>query len=362
MEFEIEIVKELLLPKLKRDTNFGNVKTSDLFWISFVKALVLFDTKSYLTYDLINKLDLANPEKINDKLENIYNQFIAELAEYYVLGNNSELIDLLIKSKNTLFLREVTFLKNMESAIIELEKEKIISELPTYYKSLESESDGKRDSLVIQFSFIKYAVAACFIIGLGIWFYNSEHQIEIPENPIVTKPKDQINDVELPKPQLVEATSSTQVTDVLVNEGLGFSSVSQKIKIITIDNSQRAFSIRNELDRFHQEKELMLTSQTNDSIKEYFSFSIHQEIGKLYEELKKIDASQRTYLFDGKTLILYDLYQDNSFVMVHEDEFYLKNRNDFYKLSLTKQPKSLTRVSDKNIIEVLEKILFVNGK
>lgn len=364
MEFAIEILKDLLLPKLEKDSNFKKDNTNPLFWNSLVGALVFFDTNPNLSYDLINKLNLEKPEKINSKLVNIHKLFITELAESYVLGNKSETIDTLISSKNSLFLNEVSFLKNMESAIIEIEKEKIISELPTYYKSLESELDDENDTPVISlFTYIKYAVAACFVLGLGFWFYNSQNQIDVPDNPVVTQPDEQDSSMELPKPVLVEATSSSKVTDVLINEGMGFSNSNNKIKLVSINNSERIVSIQNAIDAYQKfiENEL-LTSPGDGPKNKNLLIEVENEIKGLSKELTELQTKQSSYLFDGKTLTIYDISPNAITILAFDETYYIKKKNDFYTLTVANLPQKYSMVKDSTLKEKLDKILFTNGK
>jgi hypothetical protein len=364
MEFAIEILKDLLLPKLEKDSNFKKENTNPLFWNSLVGALVFFDTNPNLSYELIIKLNLEKPEKINSKLVNIHKLFIAELAEIYVLGNNSETIDKLISSKNSLFLNEVSFLKNMELAIIESEKEKIISELPTYYKSLKLELVENNDTPVIPlFTYIKYAVAACLVLGLGFWFYNNQNQMVIPDNPVVTQPKEKDSSLELPKPVLVEATSSSKVTDVLINEGMGFSNSNNKIKLVSVNNSERIVSIQNAIDAYQKfiENEL-LTSPGNGPKNKNLLIEVEKEINGLSKELTELQTKQSSYLFDGKTLTIYDISPNAITIVAFDETYYIKNKNDFYTLIVASSLQKYNKVNDSTLKDNLKGILQANGK
>jgi hypothetical protein len=363
MEFAIEILKNLLLPKLEKDPNFKNEDTDTVFWNSMVNTLVSFDTNPNLTYDLINKLNLENPEKINNKLTNIHKLFIAELAESYVLGNKSEVTDSLISSKNSLFLKEVSFLKNMQLAIIESEKEIIISELPTYYKSLELESRVKKDPPVISLAWIKYAVAACVVVGIGFWFYTSQNEIDIPVNPVVTQPDETDGILELPKPILVESSTNSKLTDVLMDEGMGISNSNSKIKLVSISNSDRIVSIQNAIDEYQKfiEKEILISPGAGEKNKNAL-IQIEKEIDGLEKELTELQSKQNSYLFDGKILTLYDISPNAITVLAFDNNYYVKKKNDFYTLIVANEPQKYSKVSDNKLKENLEEILYRNGK
>ena len=102
MELAIDIVKSILLPKLEKDTNFDSNITDATFWESFATALLDFEKDDTTCKTAISNLGLNNPERIISKLPNIYNSYVNELAENFVLGNESEAIGSLLKSKNIL--------------------------------------------------------------------------------------------------------------------------------------------------------------------------------------------------------------------------------------------------------------------
>ena len=93
MELAIDIIKNILLPKLKKDANFDSNKTDAAFWESFATALLDFEKDDTTCKTAIYNLELNNPERIISKLPNNYNLYINELAENHVLGNESEAID-----------------------------------------------------------------------------------------------------------------------------------------------------------------------------------------------------------------------------------------------------------------------------
>lgn len=221
------IIKNILLPQLEKDPKFSKKKVDATFWEKFAVCLVHLKEDAKPLYVLIYSLELDNPEKIIDKLSNIYTQFLKELAESYVLGTTTEAIDYLLQSKNEVFLKEVRFLKSMQQAIKSVERKRIKADLPKSYerltfelseteianaikkkgredfkekfkqwdtelveaeavlspavhseirfqlapaKDIEIESKlGKKEIKVVPLSWIKYAVAAIFIIGFMIW-------------------------------------------------------------------------------------------------------------------------------------------------------------------------------------------------
>jgi hypothetical protein len=205
------IIKNILLPKLEKDPKFSEKKVDATFWEKFAFCLVYLKEDAKPIYALIYSLELDNPEKIIDKIPSIYNQYLKELAENYVLGKPSEATDYLLKTNNETFIKEIDFLKTMQQAIKSLERKRIKADLPKSYERLTfelSETDlvnatkkkGREDlkekmkqwdaelekqesvpdvamlanekekTKVISLSWIKYvSIAAIFIIGFMIW-------------------------------------------------------------------------------------------------------------------------------------------------------------------------------------------------
>jgi hypothetical protein len=240
-----------------------------------------------------------------------------------------------------------------EELLVENEEEKEIT-LNT------QKQETKTISLV---TYIKYAVAACFVLGFGLWFFNSQHQVDIPVNPVVTQPNQEDSSLELPKPVLVESSSNSKLTDVLINEGMGYSDTNNKIKLVTNDNAQRIVSIQNAIDMYQKFIENELLTNAGDGAKnKNLHLEVKKEMESLVKELTELQTKQTSYLFDGKTLTLFDVSPNTITVLAYENGYYLKKENNFYSLSIAKEPKKYTKVNDNALKEKLEKILYVNGK
>lgn len=208
------VIKNIFLPKLEKDPKFSEEKIDSAFWEKFATDLLHFEEDAKPLYAIIYSLELDNPEKIIDKLPNIYAQFLKELAESYVLGKTFDVSDYLLETNNAVFSKEVQFLQKMQQAIKSVERKRIKTDLPKSYERLTfelSDADlanvtrkkGREDlrkkfkqwdaeleqedipviSMVnreeetiraaaskISFSWMKYAsIAAIFIIGFMIW-------------------------------------------------------------------------------------------------------------------------------------------------------------------------------------------------
>ena len=67
-------------------------------------------------------------------------------------------------------------------------------------------------------------------------------------------------------------------------------------------------------------------------------------------------------MFDGKILTIHDVPYDNIMLLAFENKFYVKNKNDFYVLTVANEPQQFSKVINDALKENLEKILFDNGK
>ena len=413
MEKETLILKEIFIPILQKDARFDESKYDSFFWNKLTAEFINFEQDKKPFYSSIYSLNLVNVEQVLNKLELLLNPFLDQLAELYVQGYSSNTTQKLSKVSHY-FNERVLFYNNLKKAIFLSERKRIKSELPTMYEKYTFEIDEKqlveaitkmerqtlRDKMkvwdeeliqsnsdlqdvkfslsseeklinfkeknvnaeVISFSWVKYAVAACFVLGLVFWFFTGQNQINVPDNPEVTQPKKDNNLLELPKPTLVESTTNTQITDVLVNEGLGFSSSYKQINIIKINNLERISSIQKAIKLYQNFIEKELFTSKSDDIKNYkLHFEILKKIEALQIELKSLKSKHNAYLFDGKALTLYDIEQTKITVLAFENDYYLKKGNEFYVLTKTNVPRLYIKVKDKALQNSLEHVLFSNG-
>ena len=389
------IIKNILLPKLKKDSKYSDEKVVASFWKNFSTVLVRFEENAQPLYTAIYSLELGNPEQIIDKLPKIYAQFLKELAECYVLSQTSEATDYLVKTNNKTFLKEVQFLKTMQQAIKSVERKRIKTELPQSYARLTFElseteianaikkkareelkkkmklwdaelEDGvpvismanledeitsdKTRSKVISLSWMEYAVAASIIIAAGIFYFKSMGTTEISvENTVVTKEKVKENN----QPQLhppvtetialasIETTSST--VTVLQPESLGFSSDKKvKITINFKDATKRILSLENALRQ----------SRTIDP----------KIFGQYKVELLQLKRQKDNYVFDGQIMTLFNkkAVTDYAVMQTEEQLYYLKTGDEYYNLKVSNSPMVLEKVVSTTILETLEKIHFEN--
>jgi hypothetical protein len=363
MELAIDIVKSILLPKLEKDTNFDSNITDATFWESFATALLDFEKDDTTCKTAISNLGLNNPERIISKLPNIYNSYVNELAENYVLGNESEAIESLLKSKNQVFEEEVRFLSNLDEAITDIERERIKAELPTAYESLVAEQN-KKEPKIISLSWIKYAVAACVVLGLGILVFDNQNQGSFPDTNVVTAPvkkdttpKGTIT-AEIPSEALAEVATVTKNATV-IESGMGVSS--NTIEITENNQKARMLSIVTAIEKYRQllEKEF---SENKVSVSSRVKV-LETKINSLQKEKALLKEREKQYNFDGKELILYvSTAAKENYIILYGDNYYLKRDTDFYKLTVATAPQFYKKISETNLINNLDDILSENGK
>ena len=389
------VIKNILLPKLEKDPKFSEEKVDSVFWEKFTTDLVHFEEDGKPLYAGIYSLELDNPEKIIDKLPNMYTQFLKELAESYVLGHTSEATDYLLKTNNQAFFKEVQFLQTMQQAIKSVERKRIKAHLPQSYErltfelsdadlanvakkkgredlrekmkqwddelkpkrepkifySLSNERDSKPKPKVISLSWMKYAAAACIIITAGaLYFKFTQTDVSTfsqpTENAVVTTDAKK----ETTKPQnkaIVLASIETVSEKITVQqpESMAFSSAKKhKITINYKDASKRIASL---------EKVIVLSTTIDSKI-----------LSQYKAELASLKIQKDKYVFDGKELTLFMKNDKSGYsVLLTENQtYFLKKGSFYYDLKMTNKNLPLTKVSDIETLDILEKINFQNAK
>lgn len=414
MEKETLILQELFIPVFQKDERFDKSKCDGLFWNKVTAEFINFEQDKKPFYASIYSLELVNVEQVLNELESFFTPFLEQLAEENVQGYNSESTQKLAEG-NDYFKERVLFYKNLKKAIFLSERKRIKSELPSMYEKYTFEIDEKqlvegitkieRQTLrekmkvwdeeliesdsnlheikfsladaesrssfsneikndkvkIISLQWIKYAIAACFVFGLGFWFFNNQTDM-LPVNPVVIQPNGENTKLTAPKPVLEEATTSSKVTDVLIDEGLGFTSSSKQIKVITINNINRISSVQKAIETYQSFIEKELITSKDDGIKnKKLHIEIKKEIEALQIELNSLQSKHNAYLFDGKALTLYDIEQTKITVLAFENDYYFKKGNEFYVLTKTNVPRVYIKVNDKTLQNSLEQVLFSNG-
>lgn len=391
-----QIIKSLVLPVLEKDNNFNQSNLNDDFWKAFTSAILLYENDAKPVFKAIYELQLNDPEKVIAKLTLIHTNFIKELAEFYVLGGSDEAIDILIANNDKQFLEQVNFLKTVRGAITKLERQRIKEDLPKVHEEVTfeiPESDleavikkNEREKLkkkfkqwdeelidlshvaaattlvpvsnksavskVISLTWVKYAVASCFVVAIGTWVYISNSEIKQPDTDFVVTPENQnsldsiknIDKIQSPIQEIVKdkstsvAAKDTAVSVLSSQSELGYSDANKKkgFKINYIDYSKKIEGLREAIKR--------------DNNPEYV------------EEYNKLLDLNNKYIFDGLSLSVYKkaLNRKESILTTVDGSLYFYDKSDFYKLQKTEIPLELEKVKDIKVREELEKIIFEN--
>jgi hypothetical protein len=410
------LIKGLILPLIIKLSKGNLNDLPDDFWNQFANDFIQYEIDAQPIYSTLYKLELLNPEDVFDKLPQAYSNFINELAEEYVLGNENEIIIKLLESNNELFLKEVTFLKTMKAVITKLERQNIKENLPEAYDRLVFELDEEilkqvakkkaRESLkakfkqwdkelveeeedselikysivretnnsfeteesvypsnpkrkVISLSWIKYAAAAASIILLiCIPTYNNS-VVSGPEKRVPSSNTNSLITPEIPSEALAEVAIVTKNAAV-IESGLGFASKKNNIKIVENNQKARMVSIVTAIEKYRQllEKEFSENKVGISSrVKE-----LESKKNLLEKELALLKEREKQYVFDGKALVLYvsATAKENSIVL-YEATYYLKRDADYFKLTVAGQPQLYKKESNKEVVSALDKIIFDYG-
>jgi len=290
------LLKSLILPLLVKFVNGDVNALPDVFWEQFAADFIRYEIDATPVFASLYQLELQNPEGLFEKLPEAYSNFIKQLAEAYVLGNQSDLTKQLLESQNELFLQEVNFLKTMKAVITKLERKELKKNLPILYDQLVFDLDeetlrqvakkksredlrakfkkwdeeiverepvlmensssydntnedsnkyehNQPETKVISLSWIKYLVAACFLLTAGILYFNRSSAIVEPtiqpteENVVTT------DELKLDLQNLKEISTTSKTFTVLEESGLGFSTSTKKIAVTLINQKDRIQSI-----------------------------------------------------------------------------------------------------------------------
>ena len=424
MNIAINILQDLLLPELEKDPNFDANKLNVAFWSNFSAAILDFEKEAKPLYAAIYGLQLKDPETVISKLDDLYQALIKELAEAHVLGLDSKAIEYLLFSKNDIFEREVLFLTNLQKAIKKIERKRIKQDLPNAFDRLtfeladdeielavkKKERQALREKMtvwnqelvtpdeimvksigqagetkIISLSWIKYAVAACFVMAFGVWLFTNQNVTD--NNNFAAKPSQEKNlsttgvNTAYPNGKLAEVTISTKLLDVNESTGLGYTSKTQEIKVKEQQQQNRIISISKAIEKYRKELEKTFLAdevssktliKTNSSKlpqnlqtildNKPLITILNSRIVALQNELNFLKEREKQYLFDGRVLTIYvSKIATKNRILLFEDSYYLKGETAFYKLTISKKPETYQKINDNTLLSKLNEILFYNS-
>lgn len=210
--------------------------------------------------------------------------------------------------------------------------------------------------------FLKYAVAACFIVAIGIGIYQFTKQDSVPENILADSSEDQPIDQktnELPVIEtlpLAEVSTTTDSYQVL-KSGLGYGEVEEKMTVVVNNQRDRILSIEKAITTYTEQLNQLKEIQNPEA--EQVVSDLKNRISSLQSELTQLTTQEKQYLFDGKVLKLFgsSVQTENKIVRIGSD-YYLKSDARFFKLIVSKEPQNFLEETDSNVLKALEKIIF----
>lgn len=411
------IIKNLILPIVIKSAKVDVSSAPETYWNQFANDFISYEIDASPIYSTLFKLELQNPEDVFQKLPKAYSDFINELAEGYVFGNENELTRKLVESNNDTFLKQVSFLKTMKAVITKVERKALKKNLPLAYDRLTFELDPNtleavakkksREGLkakfkqwdaemverepvlmeanhsskmhyekltenevlasetkVISLSW-KYAVAACLVLGIGVWFYDQQNQGGTPENTVVTAPEIKQPTTktkvipEVPTEALAEVSTVSKPFNVIENVGYGYASKTQKVDIIESNQKARILSIGKAIEKYqmHLEKEFATHKIANEPGEK----ELRETIASLKRELKQLKERENRYTFDGKTLKIYfSISPKINNIILFEGRYYLHKEKNIYRLFISNQPQRFQKETDSIVLTSLDTIIFEN--
>ena len=407
MRRDIEILKSLYLPEIEEIYPFApGLKTSiqqDAFWDYF--NTILFDSKEIANF--LYSYKVAKAEHFISRFEQLKKEYISYLASDYCNGETNPTIELFLKIQFNPFIEEVTFQKEIKQAITITEHERLkrklslideaaafeitdneitsaiqllekkkeyeklkekmkewdiaeqtskLSNANIYYQLRDNKAatdfkaeQSRKPSKIVPLSFIKYAVAACFVgamVWIGAMFYNSQPK----ENNLAGNKSDSLKvpATIAPQPEFAKVDVSENILPLMKEHGLGYAPVTTKIRIVINDLQPRITSMEKYIaDKSHG---------TSDSGK--VNSSVQYEM----DSLRKLT---KNYTFDGKSLQLFtapDNHLKNTVLKTTDNHYYYREGDHFFTLQQADKPTPFVKVTDKAIIDKLEKVVFDNEK
>jgi negative regulator of sigma E activity len=213
---------------------------------------------------------------------------------------------------------------------------------------------------VISLSLIKYAVAACVVLTVGVLYFKlSTNTIDTITQPT----EDKVVTTEAPKVDiavLAEITTVITPYNVLEADGFGFAATTQKISVIENNQKARVLSLRKAIEVYEiqSNNELATSDKPGDRP---VSKALKDQRQRYRAELEELTENGKQYIFDGKKLILFvsSSSTDNR-VLLYEDNYYLKKDTGFYRLTISEEPQFYKRETDSDVLRALDKIIFDN--
>jgi len=208
-------------------------------------------------------------------------------------------------------------------------------------------------------TYVKYAVAACVVLAIGIGVYQYTKQDSGPENILADssdKPNLNQNKVELPVIETlpIAEISTTNNSYSVLKSGLGYGNVEEKVSVMVSNQKDRILSIEKAISGYTDQLKKIQNPEAEQVVSD-----LKNRISSLESELAQLNSREKQYDFDGKVLKLYTTSVNQEYQILRLGaDFYLSFNGKFYKLSIAKEPQTLREETDAKILNALDKIIF----
>lgn len=211
-------------------------------------------------------------------------------------------------------------------------------------------------------SFLKYAVAACFIMAIGIGIYQFTKQDSDPESILANSSDEQPIDQKRNELLVIETLPLAEVSTTtdsypVLKSGLGYGDVEEKITVLVNNQKERVLSIEKAISTYSEQLDQLKENQNPEA--EKVVSDLINRISSLQSELTQLNTKEKQYVFDGKALKLFTSSgQTENKIVRFGDNFYLNSNAKFFKLTISKGPQTFMEETDPNVLKALDKIIF----
>ena len=378
MRIDLEILKSVYFQLL--ESNMGNSPAlrnhlnNESFWSDFNTILLDENNTTKELEAFLISYEFENKGNLLVLVNQLKNEYFSCLATEYCRGETNPSVTHLISSENSQFLAEMRFQKELQIAITKSERARLKSliaestEMDTEEPSVKKttnvpvyasrEGNGANSNQILKqwnpeiprkvpWTFILSALAACFA-GLFIWF-GAKMYLQ-PKGSDFTSTRIDSQKVERIDSGKFAKIESKKVDFSVVNEkGIGFGDAGKanNVNVTVKDLMPRIQSIQD-----------YLVQSANDG-------SAGETRKEATAELRSLLNLASSYLFDGTTLYLYSnsIATDGRVIIITSaNEYFLKDGKNYYNLRRSAQPLNFKKVSDRELKEKLDKIVFDNDQ
>jgi hypothetical protein len=208
-------------------------------------------------------------------------------------------------------------------------------------------------------TYVKYAVAACVVLAIGIGVYQYTKQDSGPENILADssdKPNLNQNKDELPVIETlpIAEISTTNNSYSVLKSGLGYGEVEEKVSVMVNNQKNRILSVEKAISGYADQLKKIQNPEAEQVISD-----LKSRISSLESELAQLNSREKQYDFDGKVLKLYTTSANQEYQILRLGaDFYLSFNGKFYKMSIAKEPQTLMEETDDKVLNALDKIIF----